>query len=154
MTLSFRTRLALAMCAVILIISVAIWIYLPHKLQQEATALIAHKAETLAQLTAFTIHPAVYFQDRAALEEALSGTRQDKDVAYVIVRDVAGNRLAAFHPERARSAALARQNQGGNVSPDGALYEVMAPIRDRDQELARLYIGISLARLNRQISAT
>src|SRR5688500_12106413 len=147
MTLSFRTRLALAMCAVILIISVAIWIYLPHKLEQEASALIAHKAETRAQLTAFTIHPAVYFQDHAALEEALSGTRQEKDVAYVIVRAAAGNQLAAFHPERAHTAAIARRTQGGSVSPDGALYEVMAPIRERDRELARLYIGISLARL-------
>ena len=152
--LSFRTRLALAMCALILIISVAIWIYLPHKLEQEAIALIAHKAETLAQLTAFTIHPAVYFQDRVALEEALSGTRQDKDVAYVIVRDTAGNQLAAFHPERGQAASIARQSPGGSVSADGSLYEVMAPIRERDRELARLYIGISLARLNRQISST
>ena len=153
-TLSFRTRLALAMCALILLISVAIWFYLPNKLEEEAIALIAHKAETLAQLTAFTIHPAVYFQDRAALEEALSGTKQDKDVAYVVVRDSSGNALASFHPERANAMALARQAQGGGVSPDGALYEVMAPIRERERELARLYIGISLARLNRQITTT
>ena len=153
-SLSFRTRLALAMCALILLISVAIWVYLPNKLEEEAIALIAHKAETLAQLTAFTIHPAVYFQDRDALEEALSGTRQDKDVAYVLVIDSAGNELAAFHRERANREALARTAQGGGVSPDDALYEVMAPIRDRDRELARLYIGISLARLNRQIMTT
>jgi signal transduction histidine kinase len=152
--LSFRTRLALAMCALILLISVAIWVYLPNKLEEEAIALIAHKAETLAQLTAFTIHPAVYFQDRAALEEALSGTRQDKDVAYVIVTAGPGGQLAAFHPEHANAAALARQTQGGAVSPDGTLYEVMAPIREKDRELARLYIGISLARLNRQIMTT
>ncbi|HEX6159881.1 MAG TPA: ATP-binding protein, partial [Thermoanaerobaculia bacterium] len=96
----------------------------------------------LAQLTAFTIHPAIYFQDRAALEEALSGTRRDKDVAYVVVTDPAGKTLASMHPERATG--------GRGVSRE--LYEVVTPIRDGDRLLARLQIGISLARLNREIA--
>ena len=141
--MSFRARLALTMSALILAIAAVIWIYLPRKLEQEAIALITHKAETLAQLTAFTIHPAIYFGDRAALEEALSGTRQDKDVAYVIVNDAAGNRLAAFHPERATG--------GRGVSRDGALYELAMPIRDQQRVLAELQIGMSLARLHRRI---
>ncbi|HEX2060234.1 MAG TPA: ATP-binding protein [Thermoanaerobaculia bacterium] len=135
--MSFRTRLALTMSAVILAISGAIWIYLPRKLEKEAIALISQKAETLAQLTAFTIHPAIYFQDRAALEEALTGARRDRDVAFVIVTDPAGKQLAAFHSERARGARL---------------FEVTAPIREDDRELARLRIGMSLARLDRQLA--
>ena len=136
--MSFRTRLALTMSAVILALSAAIWFYLPRKLEREAIALISQKAETLAQLTAFTIHPAIYFQDRAALEEALTATRRDRDVAYVIVTDPAGRQLAAFHPERAT---------GGR-----GLYEVNAPIREGNQELARLRIGMSLARVHGQIA--
>jgi signal transduction histidine kinase len=138
--MSFRARLAVTMGALILLIAAALSIYLPHKLEEEAIALISHKAETLAQLTAFTIHPAIYFQDRAALEEALSGTRNDKDVAYVIVTDSAGKTLASFRPERA--------NSGRGV------YEVAAPIREGNRELARLRIGMSLARLHREIAAT
>lgn len=135
--MTFRTRLALIMSAVILAISAAIWIYLPRKLEKEAISLIARKAETLAQLTAFTIHPAIYFQDRAALEEALTGTQRDRDVAFVIVTDPVGKQLAAFHPERA----------GGE-----RMYEVTAPIREGPQELARLRIGMSLARLDGQLA--
>ena len=128
----FRARLALAMSALILVIAIAISVYLPMKLEDEATALIGQKAETLAELTAFTIHPAIYFNDRAALEEALSGTRRDRDVAYIIVTGPNGERLSAFHPELAKT--------------DG-LYEVTKPIREGDRELARLHIGLSLARL-------
>lgn len=135
--MSFRARLALAMGALIVVIAAALSIYLPQKLEEEAIALISHKAETLAQLTAFTIHPSIYFQDRAALEEALSGTRNDKDVAYVVVTDPAGRTLASFHRDR-----------GGDV------YKVTTPIRDGTRELARLQIGISLARLNRDIART
>lgn len=138
-SLSFRSRLAVTMSALILLICAAIWIYVPRKIEDEAIALIAHKAETLAQLTAFTIHPSIHFQDRAALEEALSGTRQDKDVSYVIVDDAAGNRLASFHPERAAA---------------GGHYKITTPIRDGGKEVARLQIGISLERLNRQIMQT
>lgn len=142
--MSFRARLTLTMGVLILLIAAALFIYLPRKLEEEAIALISHKAETLAQLTAFTIHPSIYFQDRAALEEALSGTRGDKDVAYVIVTDPAGKTLASMHPERATG--------GRGVSRD--LYEVVMPIRDGDHELARLQIGISLARLHREIAHT
>ena len=144
--LSFRARLALTMGALILVIAAAIFIYVPRKLEEEALALMSHKAETVAQLTAFTIHPAIYFQDRAALAEALSGARGDRDVAYVIVTDPAGKTLAAVHPERATG--------GRGVSRDRALYEVAAPIRDGSRELARLSIGISLARLNRELAET
>lgn len=142
--LSFRFRLALTMSALILLIAAAIYLYLPRKLEEEAIALISHKAETLAQLTAFTIHPAIYFDDRAAVEEALSGTRRDKDVAYVIVRDTQGRTLASVHPERATG--------GNGVSRDGTLYEVVTPIRDGGRELATLHIGMSLARLNRELA--
>lgn len=144
--MSFRARLTLTMGALILLIAAALFLYLPRKLEQEAIALISHKAETLAQLTAFTIHPSLYFHDRAALEEALSGTRGDKDVAYLIVTDPAGKTLASMHPERATG--------GRGVSRD--LYEVVTPIRDDGtngkRELARLKIGISLTRLRREIA--
>ena len=142
--LSFRVRLALTMSALILLIAAAIYLYLPRKLEDEAIALISHKAETLAQLTAFTIHPAIYFHDRAALDEALSGTRRDKDVAYVIVRDPGGRTLASVHPERETGA--------NGVSRDGMLYEIVTPIGDGGRELARLHIGMSLARLNRELA--
>lgn len=150
--LSFRSKLALTMGALIVAISAAISAYLPRQLEREAITLVAHKAETLAKLTAFTIHPALHFRDRAALEEALAGTRSDRDVAYVIVVGSAGETLAAFHPERATAAAKGAQAAGGSVSRDRRLYEAMTPIRDGDRELARLYVGVSLARLNRSVA--
>lgn len=149
--LSFRAKLTLTMGGLILLIAGFISYYFPRKLEREAITLIAHKADTLAQLTAFTIHPSIYFEDRAALHEALSGTRQDKDVAYVVVVDSSGQRLAQFHPERVSAGALARRVPGGAVSAEGTIYEVMTPIRDGDRDLARLYIGMSLDRLNGEI---
>ncbi|HEY5610544.1 MAG TPA: HAMP domain-containing protein [Thermoanaerobaculia bacterium] len=150
--MSFRARLAVTMSALILAISAAIFIVLPQKLEDEALALITHKAETLAELTAFTIHPALYFQDRAALDEALSGARRDKDVAYILVTDPAGNTLAASRPERATAAGRVRTVAGGSISHDRSLYEVTMPIRDGESVLARLHIGVSLARLHREVA--
>lgn len=134
--MKFRSRLALAMGALILLIVAAIFVYLPMKFEGEAMALIGQKAETLAELTAFTIHPAIYFNDRPALEEALSGARRDRDVAYIIVTGADGQRLSAFHPERAKT---------------GGLYEVTTPVREGNRELARLQIGVSLARLRSEV---
>ena len=139
--MSFRGRLALTMGALILAIAVAVWIIVPRALQKEAMTLTAHRAQTLAQLTAFTIHPSLYFEDRIALDEALSGARQDEDVAYIIVKDPAGRTLASFHPERANE-------------PKGRYHEVMTPIVDNGRQLARLYLGVSLERVNREIAST
>ncbi|HUP46908.1 MAG TPA: HAMP domain-containing protein [Thermoanaerobaculia bacterium] len=143
-SLSFRGQLAIAMGAIIVLISAAMWVYVPRVLEREAVALAANKADSLARLTAFTIHPAIYFQDRAALDEALSGARRDQDVAYLIVTDPAGNRLAAYHPERATGHS--------GLSADRSLYEVTLPIRDGQRPLATLSLGLSLARLQREIS--
>ncbi|HSN68984.1 MAG TPA: HAMP domain-containing protein [Thermoanaerobaculia bacterium] len=151
MTLSFRARLALAMGALILLVAAAFALWVPRRFEKEAVALIGHKAETLAHLTAFTIHPSLYFGDRAALEEALSGTREDEDVAYIVVADPAGKRLAAFHPERASRGGIARRTPGGGLSPDGRLFEVTTPVREGERVLAFLHIGLSLERLNREL---
>lgn len=137
--MKFRTRLAVAMGALILVIAAAISVYLPMKLEDEAMALIGEKAETLAELTAFTIHPALYFNDRAALEEALSGARGDRDVAYIIVTAANGQRLSEHHPERATRDDL---------------FKVTKPIRDGNRDLARLEIGMSLARLRSEVLQT
>jgi sensor histidine kinase regulating citrate/malate metabolism len=150
--LSFRARLAAAMGVLILLIAASVALYVPRRFEKEAIALIGHKAETLAHLTAFTIHPALYFADRAALEEALRGTRQDEDVAYILVADPAGNNLAAFHPERATREGIARRGLGGGLSRDGRLYEVTTPVHDGEQVLALLHIGLSLERLDRELS--
>ena len=150
--LSFRAQLSVAMAAIILLIAGAVWFYVPRKLEAEAVELVAYKAETLAQLTAFTIHPAIYFRDQNALQEALSGTRADRDVAYVVVIDADGRTLAAHRPQRATGNALARRQSGGALSPDRSLFEVMMPVRDRERDLARLYIGISLDRVHREVA--
>ena len=152
--LSLRWRLALTLGLLILLIAAAMSIYLPKKIEDEAIALVSHQAETLAQLTAFTIHPSVHFRDPAALEEALRGTRQDRDVAYVLVVDAKGKELASFHRQRASAPALARRVRGGALASDRDLYEVMTPMVEEGEEIARLYIGLSLARVQQEIRET
>ncbi len=150
--LSFRARLALTMAALILLIAVATGFYLPRALANETIALVGQKADTVAALTAFTIHPALYFGDRAALEEALSGALGDPDVAYVVVAAADGRVLLAHRGELASRGALARRTAGGALARDRSLYEVMAPVRDGERLLANLYIGLSLARMEKDVA--
>lgn len=146
--LPFRWKLTLAMGALILVICASIAIYIPRVLEREALTLVAHKAETLARLTAFTIHPSLHFRDREALEEALSGTREDRDVAYVVVTDSQGVTLAAYNAGRMTQ----REARGGHVSQNDTMYELTTPVHDDGRELARLHLGVSLARLNESVA--
>jgi signal transduction histidine kinase len=149
--LSFRTRVAAAMGALILLISAAVAIWVPKRFEREAIALMGHKADALAELTAFTIHPSLYFSDPAALDEALRGAREDEDVAYIVVSDPQGRRLASHHPELASAASLARA-RGSSLAEGRRIYEVAHPVTDGDRILARLHIGLSLERLDREIA--
>ncbi|HUP60333.1 MAG TPA: ATP-binding protein [Thermoanaerobaculia bacterium] len=103
----------------------------------------------ILDLTAFTIHPAVYLRDADALEEALSATMRDEDVVYIVVAGT-DEIITQFHGERASPPAMRRTNDGAAISADGSMYEGMKTIHD-GRSIARLYVGMSLQRLKREI---
>ena len=88
--LPVRTKLAVAITLLIGLVALFIYIYFPRELERQATRALEDKAGSIAQMTAYSVSPALYFGDHVAAREALSGTTQNRDVVNIVVRSDSG----------------------------------------------------------------
>src|SRR6476469_9575532 len=93
---SIRTKLALVMTGILAAVSVAIFVYLPSRLQIQALDGLMQKAAALGEMSAVTLAPAVANNDRPAVAEALTAVRRNPDLVFLVVEDKAGGRVATF----------------------------------------------------------
>ena len=150
--LAIRTRLILGVSLLIAAISVFIFIYFPAHLAQKQLNALGEKAETIAKMTAFSIGPALVFEDPISAKQVLNGTRQNKDLAYVIVLNAQGERFVSYNPELAEQADY--QNIKNNISADHRFYSTQTPIHiieEQSEQIGHLILGLSLDDVNIQV---
>ena len=166
--LEVGTKLALVMTLILAIVSFWIYIYFPDKLQRQAVDALAQRATAIADLTAFSIAPALQVHDRVAAAAALTALRRNRDLIFFIVREADGTTFASFNEmvaasvgpfrEPAREPAIRRPIFGGmtageesqttgSFSTDGRAYETTTPIRYHGRMIGALVVGFSLDRV-------
>ncbi len=133
--LRLGTKLALLMTALIGGIALFFYLYVPSRLERQALHAIGGKAETIGELTAFAVAPALLFGDTAGVDEALAGAVQSSDLVYMIVLDVHGRRISSVV-------------RGGGV---GRIYPIATPVVRDGRRLGTLYLGLSLSELRPEI---
>jgi PAS domain S-box-containing protein len=132
--LRLRTKLTLLMSVVIAFIALFIYVLLPMHLEEQATNAAHDKAWSVARMAAFSVAPAVLFDDRIAANEALAGVRALPDVDYVIVTKNS-KRFVEYH----------RHSESG---PSAATFEIAMPVNaGRAEDVGSLRLGVSLDRL-------
>jgi PAS domain S-box-containing protein len=149
---SIGTKLATLITLLIALISIFMYLFFPVKLKQQAIKLIAAKAQSVAQMTAFSISSALFFEDIEAAEEALQGTRRNHDLVYVVVLNESGNVFVAFNRDKAEKANYLQTKNNHPVSQDGSLYQISTNILSNDRNIGRLYLGLSLKDLQAEVN--
>ncbi|PYL83415.1 MAG: hypothetical protein DMF17_13180 [Verrucomicrobia bacterium] len=165
--LAVGTKLALVMTFILALVSLWIYLYFPPRLQREAVKALTQRASAIADLTAFSIAPALQTRDRVATAAALTALRRNPDLIFFMVQDVRGQTFASFNemvaesagPFRnplqepfARRAVITGMTMGngsettGALSEDGNSYETTTPIRYRGKKIGTLIVGFSLDR--------
>ncbi|PYQ61349.1 MAG: hypothetical protein DMF58_05215 [Acidobacteria bacterium] len=171
--LAVGTKLALVMTFILALVSLWIYLYFPPRLQREAVKALTQRASAIADLTAFSIAPALQTRDRVATAAALTALRRNPDLTFFMVQDVRGQIFASFNemvaesagPFRnplqepfARRAVITGMTMGngsettGALSEDGNSYETTTPIRYRGKKIGTLIVGFSLDRVVRETS--
>ena len=143
-----RTKLVSVITLLIGAISLFIFFYFPARLENQAIRATAAKAQSITEMTAFSVSPALYFEDRKDAEEILEGAGQSRDLAYIIVVDGSGNVFADFNRSEADQARFAQVEDDAS---DGDIYRTMAPILHNDVEIGKLYSGLSLRELRAEV---
>lgn len=144
---TIRMKLAILITLLIGVISIFISVYFPARQEKQALKAMDAKAHSIVDMTAFSLSSAMYFEDLSGIDEALDGAKQNRDLVYIVVLDDSGQVLSAFNSDKTEPKDYALPNQYPHVSSDGKLYEVMSPILIKNQEIGRLYMGLSLEEL-------
>jgi len=149
---TIRTKVGILITFVIGLISLFILLYFPARQEEREISAVADKAQSIVEMTAFIISPALSFEDVETLEEALRGARINEDLIYVIVVDAKGVVVANFNTEVADESSIDLFKGDVGISQDGLVYRTVQPILHDGDDIGRLYLGLSLAEGREEIN--
>ena len=128
---------------IILAMSLLIIIQGPKEFRKQAFADAEAKTTSISRVIAFSLVPALFFEDEKTIEGIILSARQNKDLAYLVVVDASGREVAAFQRAAAPSLNFALL-QKGRRSTDSHAFHLAVPLIYREKEIGRLFLGLSL----------
>ena len=143
-TLSIRTKYAAIITLLIAVISLFIYSYIPSKLKKGEFKAITQKALSISEMTAYSISPAIVFDDRKGAEEALQSARQNKDLVYMVVVDDSGRIFAEYNKDEAEKVDYRTLCRHDQIEEGELVYKTVTPIMQHGRQIGSLYTGISL----------
>jgi len=78
-----RAKLIIAVSSLIAVISVFIYIYFPLKLERQLLGSMTIKADQISRMIAYGATPALYFEDRDAVNEIFGAALLNEDLEYI-----------------------------------------------------------------------
>ncbi len=147
-----RLKLIIIFTLLVALISAFIYMYFPRKLERQAIALLADKAQSITRLAAFNVSPALVFEDKHDLGQILESFKQDKEIVYIVVHDSRGEVFNAFNHAAAVRADYRLHLTAAPISEDELIYRTKAPIIHRKRQIGQLFLGMSLESLWAQVT--
>jgi two-component sensor histidine kinase len=145
--LKIRTKLFILISIMIFLISIFIVIFYPAAFVKQAYKEINTKAQSIAEMMAFSLSPALFFEDVEAIEEVFQSAKQNTDLLYIVILEKSGKPVSFFNRAIANNANYLEAKNNNYISSNGMIYRIMKPILYRNQEIGQLYLGLSLKEL-------
>ncbi len=170
---SIRTRLALVMTGVLALISLAIIVYMPSRLEHQAFNALMQKAVALGEMSAVTLAPNLEEHDRTGVAEALTAVRRNPDLVFLVVEDEKGERFATFSALLADESDFAhitmhpigegslltphsdpqfRRESEGGLTAKGDIFVTRTPIHWLGKDVGTLYLGFTAEHVHEDIA--
>lgn len=153
-TKTFRFRLYLIFSGAVLSVALMIYLYLPQKFQEQAIHAAHSKAITIADISAFSTAPALYFNDTDALQEVLNSTGKNPDVRYIIITDHRLKLIAGLHVEEGVRLKYDIADYDGVLSEDERTVMSRSSIQYNNLTIGYLYLGLSLDPMLEEVGNT
>ncbi len=146
-----RTKIMTVFVAVVVLNGAAMFLFMPAQLEKSYSSQALRHVQSVADMAAFTVSPALVFRDTAACDEALLPLRQNRDLLFVTVWDDSGRAFYTF----ARTPASVRTPATG-APPAGSDTNRFLTARSAIQHASRLYgnveVGYSMDQVNEALS--
>lgn len=144
---TLRTKLVLIVAGLIGVISIFIYIYFPTRLEKVLMSCMETKAQQLSRVIAYGATPALYFEDRDALNEIFAALLQYEELLWIQVLRPDSTVFAEYRRQPGSSAEIKVQKPS---SPPEFLTVVQA-MEYNDREIGRLCTRFSLKALHAEV---
>lgn len=148
-----RTKFAVLTSLLIALISIFIYTYFPQELEAKAREAIAERARNVGVMMAYNISLALREEDRPTVCKAVMTAKRDPELEYMMVVDTSGNVIASHNASRALEVQYDHEvDLAERISADDKTLQCVQPIIVRDTLLGRVYVGLSLKEMEREVS--
>lgn len=147
---SVRTRFFLAFSALVASIAIFIYLYFPARLQEQALSGIKGQAASFSDFMAFSLSPAIFFDDEVSGEEVMEAAKLNPDVAFVQVIGKKGENFAHYG-DMSLAEVNFKQRKEERISDDGQFWLNSSPIDHQGTEIGRVFVGHSLAKMKDEV---
>lgn len=149
---TIRNKFIILYSLVLFAVLLFIIIYFPSQLEKQAIYNAQQNLNTISELTAYSIKPALDFGDKDALDNFLLGVIRNKDIIFLIVKNEQDSVIYGYNFNKALSYNYSVINKGVYISEDKTFLECFIPIYNNQQIIGKLYVGMSLESVNERIN--
>ena len=150
-----RERLVIAIALLAAAVAALFAVLSPRRVERQALRALQEKGASIAEMTAFTVAPALQAHDVRAVRRALFGARRNADLAYLVVTDGSGRAVAnLMYADEDGDLAPQQATEEDTISGTGEKWvRVTAPILRKGQSIGAVRLGLSLDDVRREVDA-
>jgi signal transduction histidine kinase/CheY-like chemotaxis protein len=147
-----RQKLIVSFSLLVACLAALVVVLLPAQLERQAMAATIARAETIRDMTAYSVSAALVFEDTTAIAEVLDGAARGGDVVLLRVFGADGQ-LVTQRPETVGSASTVGGAPANGVSDDGTVYVTSTDVRHGERKIGTFSVALSLLPLRGQTTA-
>jgi len=135
-------------------ISIFIYLYFPAALQRQELKNYTKSAVSIAEMTAYSIAPALFFGDTSSVAEVLNSVKQNPDFNFIVAFND-GGRIIAVESENDDFSVYTDSinvHHDNYISPDGRIMVTQTPVTINAQVLGKIVLGLSLDDLRKAVN--
>jgi signal transduction histidine kinase/DNA-binding response OmpR family regulator len=126
------------------------YVYFPGRLQDSLREALRDRASAVSDLAAYSLGPAVEFNDERSVKDVLSGIEREHDFSYASVISREGHILGRIGASEKDARAFDPKTPEAET---GQTFHVLRPIFGSQGQVASLRVGFSMAGVQREASS-
>lgn len=140
-----RERLVMAIALLALLVAVLFAIFSPRRVERQALRALDAKGVSIAEITAFSVGPALQRHDAAAVRQALRGARGNPDLAFIVVSDASGRAVAGvMHADEEGAIAPLHATEDTIPGTGERWTRISVPVMQQGRRIGTVNLGLSL----------
>lgn len=151
--LTLKLKLSILFSLLILTVALFILLYFPAKRKTALITSYENKAMVIGKMTAFTISPALFFNDEISCDEAFDNAKQNDEVVYLVVEKYNNknfNKSDYFTSFNIKDAENYKYKEI-KTDIDAHILKSSIQILNNKEVIGILYIGLSLKNVTQEL---